>query len=105
MAAILPVPSVATDADRPVARGADELHDEPNQQSEIEPIVVEADERPGFLEDCTFSIKPRTCYLDRSRDSGNDNVGWALGGSLGCQSGWWLDRVRPDGTVYASQVS
>jgi hypothetical protein len=86
---------------------ADRVYDlylEPNQQSDLEPIVVDLEERAGFLEGSTFSIKPRTYYLDRNRDSGQDNVGWALGGSLGYQSGWWLDRVQLAGTVFTSQV-
>jgi hypothetical protein len=83
---------------------AEEFDPEPNQQSDLEPIVVEVEERQGFLDGSSFSIKPRTYYLDRDRDTKQDNVGWALGGSLGYQSGWWLDRIQLAGTVYTSQV-
>jgi len=98
-------PSLALeDGEDPVSI-SDEPDVEPNQQSELEPVVVEEEDtkRKGFLEGTSFSIKPRTYYLDRDRDTGQDSVGWALGGSVGYQSGWWLDRLQIAGTVYTSQ--
>ncbi len=105
LATVWSLPSLAVEAWEDPVSVADELDVEPNQQSDIEPVTVEEDERTreGFLEGTSFSIKPRTYYLDRDRDTGQDSVGWALGGSVGYQSGWWLDRVQIAGTVYTSQ--
>lgn len=99
-------PGLACAAELESAEAAElaELDFEPNQQSELEPVVVEVPERKGFLEGSSLTIKPRTYYLDRNRDEKPDNVGWALGGSLGYQSGWWLDRLQLAGTLFTTQV-
>jgi hypothetical protein len=76
---------------------------EPNQQSSVETIHLEDQERAAFWDDSTLVLKPRTYYLHRDRDTKQDNVGWALGGALEYQSGWFRDRLRLSATVYTSQ--
>ncbi len=86
-----------------VAQVAPAPDEEPNQQSDIEPVGVD-DQRPGdFFGDAELVLKPRTYYLDRDREMDPDTVGWALGGSLEFRSGWWADRLRLGATLYTSQ--
>jgi len=85
------------------ARAAEPVAVEPNQHSTVEPILVEEKAGHGFWEDSSLVLRPRTYYLDRDRDRKADNAGWALGGALAYESGWWLDRVRVAATVYTSQ--
>jgi hypothetical protein len=75
---------------------------EPNQQSEVAPMIVEAEGRGAFLTDTKFLIKPRAYYLDRDRDANQDNVGLSGGGAL--QSGWAFERLQLRATLYTSQV-
>lgn len=56
-----------------------------------------------LLRDSRLSIKPRTYYFDRQRETGGDSVAWALGGSIDYQSGWWRDRLRAGAVLYTSQ--
>ena len=50
-----------------------------------------------LLRDSQVSISPRTYYFDRQRETGDDSVAWALGGSIDYQSGWWRETVfHPD---------
>ena len=77
--------------------------EEPNQESDIEPVGVEKRRRPEFVAGSEFVIKPRSYYLDRDRDTGPDSVGWALGGAVEYRSGWWRDRLRLGATVFTSQ--
>ncbi|QCZ94916.1 OprD family outer membrane porin [Salinimonas iocasae] len=81
----------------------DGLDDEPNQQSDIEPLDVEDTVRRAFFEDTSLVLKPRTYYLSRDRETDPDSVGWALGGALEYKSGWWRDSLRLAATAYTSQ--
>ncbi len=83
---------------------ADDVAVEPNQQSELTALIVEAERAVAFLADTQFVIKPRMYYLDRDRDQAQDNVGLAAGGALQYLSGWAFDRVQLRGTVFTSQV-
>jgi len=56
-----------------------------------------------LLRDSRVSIKPRTYYFDRQRETGDDSVAWALGGSIDYHSGWWRDRLRAGAVLYTSQ--
>ena len=47
---------------------ADDIATEPNQQSELPPIEIEAREPVKFLAGTQFIIKPRAYYMDRDRD-------------------------------------
>jgi len=85
------------------ARATGPVDVEPNQQSTVEPIISEEKKRPGFWEGSSLVLKPRTYYLDRDRDTKQDNAGWALGGALEYKSGWWLDHLQAAVTVYTSQ--
>lgn len=76
---------------------------EPNQQSSVETLPLEDRERAAFWDDSTLVLKPRTYYLQRDRDTKQDNVGWALGGALEYHSGWYRDQLRFSATVYTSQ--
>ena len=76
---------------------------EPNRQSGVDPIIMPLRERPDFLDGSSFTVKPRAYLLDRSRDSGADVSGLALGGAMAFQSGWWLDRLRLSTTAYTTQ--
>ena len=76
---------------------------EPNQQNSVETLPLEDRERAAFWEDSTLVLKPRTYYLHRDRDTNQDNVGWALGGALEYQSGWFRDQLNFSATVYTSQ--
>lgn len=88
--------------EQPSAAGALK-YGEPNQQSRVEPIAIEDEELPAFIDGTSFVLKPRTYYLDRNRDSRPDNVGWALGGALEYKSGWWQKKFRAAATLYTSQ--
>src|SRR5215203_364665 len=77
---------------------------EPNQQSEVAPLEVEAERPKAFFADTNFIIRPRAYYLDRDRDVNQDNVGLAAGGALQYLSGWAFDRVQVRATAYTSQV-
>jgi hypothetical protein len=77
---------------------------EPNQQSEVAPLEVEAERPKAFFADTSFIIKPRAYYLDRDRELNQDNVGLAAGGALQYLSGWAFDRVQVRATAYTSQV-
>ncbi len=57
---------------------------------------------PPFWRDAKLALRPRSYYLDRQRDSG-DNAAWALGGSLDFTSGWWQERLRVSASLYTSQ--
>jgi hypothetical protein len=41
---------------------------EPNQQSDVQPIEIEAVRPVLFLRDTQFIVKPRAYYMDRDRD-------------------------------------
>ena len=82
----------------------DEVALEPNQQSDVSPIEIEAERRVNFFADTKFVIKPRMYYLDRDRDVNQDNVGVAAGGALQYLSGWGFDRLQLRATLYTSQV-
>jgi hypothetical protein len=56
-----------------------------------------------FWRDSSLVIKPRSYYLNRDRDKGQNNEAWALGGALAFTSGQWLDRLSVGATVYTSQ--
>jgi len=75
---------------------------EPNQQSELPPLEIEA-RRVEFLAGSKFILKPRAYYMDRDRDKNQDNVGFALGGAVQYLSGWALDRLQLRATAYTSQ--
>lgn len=94
--ACLPTPSLAQSS-------SDEIATEPNQQSELPPIEVEAREPLKFLAGTQFVIKPRAYYMDRDRDKNQDNVGFALGGAVQYLSGWAFDRLQLRVTGYTSQ--
>ena len=81
----------------------DRIDEEPDQQSNLEPVLPDLRERRGFIDGSSLSIRPRSYLLDRSRDRGADVSGLALGGALAYQSGWWLGRLRLSATAYASQ--
>lgn len=76
---------------------------EPNQQSDIEPLDVKDRERRAFFDDSSLVLKPRTYYLNRDRDTDPDTAGWALGGALEYKSGWWMDSLRLNATLFTSQ--
>ena len=76
---------------------------EPNQQNSVETLPLEDQKRNAFWDDSTLVLKPRTYYLHRDRDTKPDNVGWALGGALEYQSGWYRDQLNVSATVYTSQ--
>jgi hypothetical protein len=76
---------------------------EPNQQNSVETLPLEDEGRAAFWDDSTLVLKPRTYYLHRDRDTKQDNVGWALGGALEYQSGWFRDQLSLSATVYTSQ--
>ena len=97
LAVVAPLPVLGQ-----VAPASDAL--EPNQQSEVAPLEVEADRSKAFFADTSFIFKPRAYYLDRDRDVNQDNVGLAAGGALQYLSGWAFDRVQLRATAYTSQV-
>lgn len=76
---------------------------EPNQQSDLSTIELADDSVSGFFDGTSVTIKPRSYYLDRDRDTNPDTAGLALGGSIEYRSGWWQDRVRAAATLYTSQ--
>jgi len=80
--------------------------EEPNQQSDIEavePVQPKPLRDKWFFQDAELILKPRTYYLGREYDVAPERQGWALGGSLEFNSGWWQDRLRLGGTLYTSQ--
>ena len=83
----LPTPSSAQSS-------ADDIATEPNQQSDLPSIEIEAREPLKFLAGTQFIIKPRAYYMDRDRDKNQDNVGFALGGAVQYSSGWAFDRLQ-----------
>ena len=76
---------------------------EPNQQSGLEPVFPAPRDRPGFVDGSRLTVKPRSYLLNRNRETGADTSGLALGGAIGYESGWWLDRFRLSAAVHASQ--
>lgn len=103
----LPVVTAPPDDDDqprlPTATPAQVRDVEPNQQDQIEGLEA-GEPRPGLLEGSTLVFKPRTYYLNRDRDTRQDNIGWALGGALEYKSGWWNNVIQVAGTVYTSQI-
>jgi hypothetical protein len=83
--------------------GSADIATEPNQQSELPPIEIEAKAPVKFLAGTQFIIKPRAYYMDRDRDKNQDNVGFALGGAVQYLSGWAFDRLQVRATGYTSQ--
>lgn len=77
--------------------------DEPNRQDQVKTIEIDDTDLPGFLEGTTLKLKPRSYYLNRDRDTNQDNVAWALGGALEYRSGWAWERIQLGGTVFTSQ--
>ena len=92
----LPTPSLAQTP-------SDDIATEPNQQSELPPIEIEARKPLKFLAGTQFIVKPRAYYMDRDRDKNQDNVGFALGGAVQYLSGWAFDRLQLRATGYTSQ--
>jgi hypothetical protein len=82
---------------------ADDVAVEPNQQSDLPPIEIEARRPLKFLAGTQFIVKPRAYYMDRDRDQNQDNVGFALGGAVQYVSGWAFDRLQLRATGYTSQ--
>ncbi|HEY5802730.1 MAG TPA: OprD family outer membrane porin [Lysobacter sp.] len=76
---------------------------EPNQQDQVDGLQVKTAEPGGFWKGSSLVVKPRTYYLNRDRDQNQDNVGWALGGSIEFKSGWAADIFQVAATVYTSQ--
>nr|MBP6627628.1 OprD family outer membrane porin [Arenimonas sp.] len=76
---------------------------EPNQQDELQGVAV-ATHLPGFREGMRLVFKARSYYLNRNRDTKQDNAGWALGGALEFKSGWLNERLQLAAVVYTSQV-
>jgi outer membrane OprD family porin len=81
----------------------DDIAMEPNQQSELAPLEPQTREPLEFFAGTKFIFKPRAYYMDRDRDTGQDNVGFALGGALQYLSGWAFDRLQLRATAYTSQ--
>jgi len=110
VATVLPVattfPAVAAQAQAQVqATAPAQSRDvEPNRQDQIDGLESDDNDRKGLFDGSTLTIKPRTYYLNRDRDTAQDNVGWALGGSIEFKSGWWNDVIQVAGTVYTSQI-
>ncbi len=55
------------------------------------------------LRDTTFSVQLRSEYLDRDNFNRTESEAWALGGSAGVKTGYFLDTVALAATVYTSQ--
>jgi hypothetical protein len=81
----------------------DDVAIEPNQQSELAPLESEAKEPRDFFAGTQFIFRPRAYYMDRDRDTNQDNVGFALGGALQYLSGWAFGRLQLRATAYTSQ--
>jgi len=76
---------------------------EPNQESDVSSLEVDESPTPGFLQGSSLLLQPRAYYLDRDRDKNQDNVGLALGGAIKYKSGWWLNQLRLNATLFTSQ--
>jgi hypothetical protein len=55
------------------------------------------------LRDTTFGVQLRSEYLDRDNFNRSQSEAWALGGSAGVKTGYFLDAVAVGATVYTSQ--
>ena len=85
-----------------------EVFAEPNQQTNIEPLVIEpsvaeTEALPSFVDGTSLVLKPRTYYLHRSRDDSQDSKAWALGGELAYKSGWLKQHLALAASFYTSQ--
>ena len=58
---------------------------------------------PPFLADTRFSIRFRTYYLRKQRESDALSEAWAIGGSLYYRSGWLADTFAAEVEGFASQ--
>lgn len=77
---------------------------EPNQQDDLEAVSIEP-HLPGFREGMRLVFKARSYYLNRNRDTKQDNLGWALGGALEFKTGWLNERLQLAAVMYTSQVA
>jgi hypothetical protein len=99
-----PPPTLGRDAQATATAEAQKQRDEePNQQDALKGLEVDKD-LPDFFDGASLVFKPRTYYLDRDRDTKQDNVGWALGGALEFKTGWAADLFQVAATVYTSQI-
>jgi len=108
-AVILGFTGTANSQGRPVLASAEEWEEfavgfEPNQHSVVPPFDLGRPVEQQFWKDTVILFKPRSYYLDRDRDTEQDNVGWALGGALTYTSGWWKEAVLLSARVDTSQV-
>mgnify|MGYP003571121676 CR=1 FL=1 len=76
---------------------------EPNRKATVDPLLQPADTSRPFIDGSSLVLKPRSYYLNRDRDTNPDTAGWALGGQLAWQSGWWKDSARLSASLYTSQ--
>ena len=95
--------SVVADSSEAELSEAELIGFEPNQESDVRSLDVDKTAAPGFFEGTSLVLAPRAYYLDRDRDKNPDNVGFALGGAVEYKSGWWLDQLRLNATLYTSQ--
>ena len=100
----LDTPSTADEVVNPIDFILRELGEDPAELAARQQVMPAWKKGASpFWRDSSLVIKPRTYYLSRDRDKGQNNEAWALGGALAFTSGQWLDRLSVGATVYTSQ--
>ena len=53
-----------------------------------------------FWRDTQLLMQPRVYYFDRHRENVFDSQAMAYGGGLAYGSGWWLDRIKLNASLF-----
>jgi len=61
------------------------------------------EQRRAALSNIVYNVEFRSMYFDRSRFNGSDSKAWAIGGSAGFKTGYFLDHIQLAMTGYTSQ--
>ena len=61
------------------------------------------EKREQAFKDTKFTFNVRTYYMDQNRFDGSEREAWAIGGSAGLKTGYFLDHVAFGLTGYTSQ--
>lgn len=102
--------AVAIKAEQPVASSADTTNSSPQIQSSSPEnkegtacLARISEQGKNALTSTVVAVQLRTIYMDRNKFDGSENEAWAIGGSAGLKTGYFLDFLALGATVYTSQ--
>jgi hypothetical protein len=107
-AAVAPPPETAVAADSGVYTLGDSLDVEQGRTPLTESFDLDSrrwrlEKRRDAIKDTQFKINFRTFYFDRDKLDGSESESFAIGGSAGIKTGYFLDHISFGATGYTSQ--